>query len=100
AELRKRSRIVICVRIALKLGEKPIVIPHIAVAELPEHINVANQCGGVAESNRDDNATLCVEFTGLSKVVHAIEKTKFGGMRRRRGAKLCLDLEPHRHRVY
>src|SRR5207247_2171259 len=97
---RQRTRIIIGVLVALQLGEKALVVPHVEAVELAEDVHVARHRRRLSQSHGDEHASLHVELTGLPEIVDAIEVSRPSWMRRRHPTELLLNLQPYGHWIH
>ena len=78
-ERRQRPGVIVGERLALQLGDEPLVVPHFEVVVLTEDVHLAGHAGAVAQARLDDHTTLRVELGDLSEVVDPVEKPPRAG---------------------
>ena len=99
AQIRQRARVFVGERLALHLGDEPLVVPHVQIIHLAKHVDFADHRGGLTQPRRNDDAALAVDFGDLAEEVHAVQELQPGWMRRGNLRELSLDVGPHRHGV-
>ena len=56
------------------LGDEALVVPHLEVVDLTEHVDVAGHARGLAQPRVDDDAALDVDLRRLAVVVDPVEE--------------------------
>ena len=95
----KCPRVCIGERLALKLGDKSLVVPHFEIVVLTEDVDLANHRCRLAQSGRYDHTALTIDLSDLAVEVHPVEKLQarwMGGWNLR---ELGFNVRPYRHRV-
>src|SRR5438128_7797602 len=75
------------------------MVPDVEVVVLAEHVDVAVHRRRFAEPRRNEHTALRVELGPLTVVIHAIEKSQAGWMRRGHLSELLFDVGPDWHRI-
>src|SRR5262245_53570418 len=99
AKLRERSGVVIAKRLALELGDEPLVIPYVHVIHLADDIDVAGHAGCLTQTRRNQHASLHVELADLTVVVDPVKKFQPRRVGAGHSGKPLFDRCPNRHWV-
>src|SRR5262245_57865410 len=97
AKLRERSGVVIRKRLALQLRQEALVVPHLEVLHLAQHIHIARHAGGVAQPPRNEHAALLIQLAHLAEVADAIEVLQAGRVTAGHLGQALFERPPDRH---
>ena len=87
----ERARVVVGERLALQLGDEPLVVPHVEEIVLAENVDLAGHPADSRSREWMSDASLRVELGHLSEVVHPVEKLQPRGMSGRHLRQPILD---------
>src|SRR5438477_12755482 len=76
------------------------MVPHVEVVVEAEDVDIATHRRRLAQTDRNQDAALCIKLTHLAEVVDAIEVTQLRGIGGGNLTELLFLLEPDRHRIY